>query len=716
MQEPTGGTVEGVVERVVFSNEESAWSVVRLLTSDQRTITVVGNLLGVQPGESLRVQGEWVQDRRFGEQFKASSYLPLQPSTIEGIRRYLGSGLVEGIGEAMAGRIVDHFGLETLEVLEQTPKRLTEVAGIGGVRAGRISDAWQRQRQIKEVMLFLHSHGITPRLAARILQHYGQGAVAALREDPYRLAYDLHGVGFRIADRVAAEIGIERDSPKRAAAGVLHALHETSDNGHVHALRDELIAAAGELLQQPRALVEDGLATLRRADRVVIEDDAVYLPHLFQDEVATAVRLRHIAETAPRPVQIDPERALTWYEGRCGIELAAAQRTALKDAFREKLLVITGGPGTGKTTIINGIVQILELKKCRILLAAPTGRAAKRMQEMTGREAKTIHRLLEYNPHKRGFMKDRRDPLEADLVIVDETSMIDLRLFRNLLEAVPDDCRLILVGDSDQLPSVGPGSVLRDLILAGLCSVVQLQQIFRQEQGSWIVSNAHRVRAGEMPIVSGADDEESDFYFIERGDPESIQATVEELFRRIPRRFGCRPADMQVLTPMQRGELGAVQLNARLQELLNPGSGGLQRGSRVFRRGDRVVQVRNDYQLDVFNGDLGTVLEVDAEEGMLTADFDGREVRYEPGDLDQLIHAYAMSIHKSQGSEFPVVIVPLHTQHFVLLRRNLLYTAITRGKRLVCIVGSQRALELAVRTHEADERRSRLVPRIRALA
>lgn len=716
MERAADGTVEGVVERVVYTNEENAWSVIRVVDAEKRLITVVGNLLGVQPGETVRVHGEWVQDRRFGEQFKATTYVPLQPSTVEGITRYLGSGLVEGIGEAMAGRIVEHFGVETIEILEESPARLTEVAGIGRVRAGRISEAWQRQRQIKEVMLFLHSHGITPRLAARILQQYGQGAVAALRDDPYRLAYDLHGVGFKIADRVAAEIGIERDSPKRAAAGVLHTLHEVSDNGHVYALRDELLAAASDLLELSLDAVQSGLEILRRAERVVLEDEAVYLPHLFQAEIGTAVHLHQIATTQPKPVQIDPERALLWYEQQCGIELAFAQRTALKNSFHEPLLVITGGPGTGKTTIINGIAQILELKRCEILMAAPTGRAAKRMQESTGREAKTIHRLLEYNPHKHGFQRDRENPLDADLVIVDETSMIDLRLFRSLLDAIPPQCRLILVGDSDQLPSVGPGSVLRDLILSRICPVVQLNQIYRQEEGSWIVANAHRVREGAMPMVSGSDEEASDFYFIERDEPDAILATIDQLFQRIPRRFQCPTQDVQVLTPMQRGDLGAVQLNMRLQQLLNPGTGGLQRGSRVFRRGDRVVQVRNDYQLDVFNGDLGVVTAVNSEAGDLTVNFDGREVRYEPADLDQLIHSYAMSIHKSQGSEFPIVVVPLHTQHFVLLRRNLLYTAITRGKKLVVIVGSRRALELAVRTHEADERRSRLVARLSALS
>jgi exodeoxyribonuclease V alpha subunit len=721
-------TLEGVLERVTYANEENAWSVVRLaVPGRQELVTAVGNLLGVQPGESLRLRGVWTTDRKYGEQFRAEGYVTVKPATLVGIEKYLGSGLVRGIGKVMAQRLVEAFGLSTLEVIEQSPERLREVEGIGPVRTARIGKAWVEQKQIRDVMVFLQSHGVSTTFAVKIYKRYQDRAIAVVKENPYRLAIDIFGIGFKTADRIAGQLGISPQAPERAEAGVLHVLGELSGEGHVCYPRARLVDAAAALLEIDPAVVEQALRALVEAGQVVetpfldakgetgerTGDRAVYLASLYRAESGVAELARELLGRAVRPVAIDVEKAIAWFEGRQGIALAPEQREAVRRAVTRKLLVITGGPGTGKTTLVNGIIQILEKKGRRILLAAPTGRAAKRMAETTGREARTLHRLLEFDPKTMGFLRDRERPLEADMVVVDEASMIDTVLAYNLLKAVPPACQLVLVGDVDQLPSVGPGNVLQDVIRSGAADVVRLAHIFRQAEKSLIVVNAHRVNHGELPRLAppGA---AADFFFVEKGEPEEILETVKLLVKeRIPEKFGLDPVrDVQVLTPMHRGLLGATSLNAELQALLNPQGASLVHGSRLLRAGDKVMQIRNNYDLEVFNGDIGRVASVDEAERTLSVEFEGRAVTYEPGDLDELVLAYACSIHKSQGSEYPCAVIPVHTQHYVMLQRNLLYTAITRARKLVVLVGSRRALAIAVKNDETQARFTQLAARL----
>ncbi|MDP9001076.1 MAG: ATP-dependent RecD-like DNA helicase [Myxococcota bacterium] len=721
---PTGGgpaltTVEGVLERVTFSNDENAWSVVQLEVQGRRDlVTCVGNLLGVQPGESLRLSGHWVTDKKYGEQFRVESYVTVEPATLVGIEKYLGSGLVRGVGKVMAERLVGHFGMETLEVIDQQPARLTEVDGIGPVRSERITKAWVEQRQIKDVMVFLQSHGVSTTYATRIYKQYRDRSIAVVRENPYRLATDIMGIGFKSADKIAERLGIGPTSPLRAEAGVLHVLATLSDEGHVYVPRPRLLSAAVEVLTIDPPIIETAIGALAADERVVIEplpsgDEAVYLKPLHTAEAVSAGRIRMLLGSESRSIRIDIERAIAWFETQQDIQLADEQKEAIRKAATSKLLVVTGGPGTGKTTLVNGVIRILEKKARRILLAAPTGRAAKRMAETTGREAKTIHRLLEFNPKKFGFDRDASNPLEADLVILDEASMIDTVLAYHVLKALPLHCQLVLVGDIDQLPSVGPGSVLGEIIRSGVADVVRLRHIFRQGSESLIVVNAHRVNEGLMPELP-SEGSKADFFFIERKEPEEIVATLKALVRHhIPHKFGLDPVtDIQVLTPMQRGLLGVAGINAELQTLLNPSGESLVRGNRSFRQGDKVMQVRNNYDLAVFNGDIGRIEKIDSTEQQVLVIFDGRTVTYDYGDLDELVLAYACSIHKSQGSEYPCVIIPLHTQHFVMLQRNLLYTGLTRGKRLVVLVGSKRALAIAVKNNSNEERCTMLADRL----
>ena len=726
--------IEGVLERVTYVSEESGWSVVRLqVPGRDGLVTAVGSMLGVQPGESLRLTGRWVLDRKYGEQFRVESYLTVKPATLVGMERYLGSGLVRGLGQVMASRLVKRFGLETLDIIEHEPWRLTHVRGIGPKRRARILDAWQEHREIKEVMLFLQSHGISTTFAVKIFKRYGQQAISLVKENPYRLAEEIHGIGFLTADRIATNMGIEPTAPQRAEAGVLHVLGELSGEGHIFCPREALVQRAAQMLDVPPENIEEALCALARRERLVLEQlseedpaapppgEAAYLASLHTAETGVAARLQTIIETGALPLEIDAEQAVAWFEEHQQIALAARQREAIRRACSSKALVITGGPGTGKTTIVNGILSILSRKKRRILLCAPTGRAAKRLQETTGQKASTIHRLLEFNPQKMRFERGPASPLPADVVVVDETSMVDMVLFYSLLKAVPDQCQLVLVGDVDQLPSVGPGNVLRDLIRSGAPDVVRLTEIFRQAQASLIVVNAHRINEGQMPRVAETGSEDSgkeppDFYFIEREEPEAVLATLKEVVqRRIPRRFGLDPVrQLQVLTPMHRGLLGSRNLNAELQGLLNPRGESLVRGSRLYRVGDKVLQLRNNYDLRVFNGDIGQVVAVDAVERQLTVRVEGREVVYGASDLDDLVLGYACSVHKAQGSEYPAVVLPLHTQHYPMLQRNLLYTGITRVKRLVVLVGSRRALKIAVNNSEVRRRWSWLAQRLAA--
>ncbi len=720
-EEPDHLTLEGQVLRVVYSNDNEGWAVIRFLPSDQTAqVTAVGSLFGIQAGERLRVTGRWQQNPKFGQQFQVDSYLSLMPSTRQGIEKYLGSGLISGIGPVMAARLVERFGLETLEVIEHHPDRLQDVPGIGVQRAERIREAWSQQKGIREVLVFLQSYGVTANQAAKIYRQYGPRTVATIRADPYRLAEDIFGFGFQTADRIAARLGIDRDARARIKAGILHTLSRAENHGHVYLPQEGLIEDTVDLLQISPALVVDALEKLGLQRRIIAEPDgprgevAVYRPKLYEAEVTIAERLRRVLDhRRSRPLaEKELQQRLTDFEERQSIAFSELQKSAIHRSMGESALVITGGPGTGKTTLIQAVVDLHASQDRRILLAAPTGRAAKRLQEATGVEARTLHRLLEFEPKGMTFQRNRNRPLEADLVIVDEASMLDCWLASHLFEALPAECRLVLVGDVDQLPSVGPGRVLADLIRSQKVPVVRLREVFRQAARSLIVENAHRIRRGQMPRLET--DESVDFYFIERDRPEAILETIEYLIgERIPKSLGFDArCDIQVLCPMRRGQLGVEALNESLQALLASDRAPVENTRGRLREQDRIMQIRNNYDLEVFNGDIGHVVGPGADDETLSVDFDGRHISYPVADLDQLTLAYASSIHKAQGSEYPCVVIPLHTSHFIMLQRNLLYTAVTRGRRLVIVVGERRALAQAVRNDRQQIRFTRLVERL----
>jgi exodeoxyribonuclease V alpha subunit len=719
----------GQIELVNFTNAETGFTIARVRVEGRdHPVTVVGTLLAPVPGEVLEMEGEFTHHPRFGEQFKVERFTTTVPATVHGIRRYLGSGLIKGLGPVMAGRIVDRFGNETLDVIDRQIERLAEVEGIGPKRIALLSEAWRAQREIREVMLFLQSHGVGTGYAVRIFRRYGGRAAALVRENPYRLATEIEGIGFLTADRIAEKIGFPRDAPMRVAAGILYVLQGLAEEGHVFFPEGALSERVRESLAVGPDLIAEGLRSLAAAQQLVIEaalpdaagaaagERAVFLAGLYRCELQAAAKLKALLEVPARPPALDAEKALAWVERRLAIELSENQREAVRAAAGKKLLVITGGPGTGKTTIVTAILKIFLHLRARVLLAAPTGRAAKRLSEATGQEARTIHRLLEYHPQRGGFQRDEQNPLDGDLLIVDEASMIDTLLAHHLLKAVPPAARLVLVGDVDQLPSVGPGSVLADIIDSGAVPVVRLTDIFRQASRSRIVVNAHRINEGLMPEpgAGAAEDPGQDFFFIEREDPEQALAVILDLVtRRIPRRFGFDPmSEIQVLTPMHRGVVGASNLNRRLQAALNPGEGGVARGELVFRPGDKVMQVRNNYDKEVFNGDIGRIGTVAMDRRELTVLFDGRELTYDFAELDEIVLAYAVSVHKAQGSEYPAVVFPVLTQHYLLLQRNLLYTAVTRARRLAVIVGTRRALTLALKSTRRTRRFTRLRARL----
>lgn len=706
-------TLEGVLDRLVFTGETSDFVVARLTVRGRSDpVTVVGNLPEPHPGENLVLKGQWEFDKKFGEQFRFQEAQASAPSTVRGIEKYLSSNLIKGIGPQMAARITAVFGERTLDVIEERPEDLLKVPGIGRVRAQKISEAFREQKNIREVMLFLQTHGVSPTYALKIFKKYGKAAVEVVTRNPYCLATDIRGIGFRSADRIAGSLGIDMRSPLRAAAGILHVLDEMQTEGHVYFPLQKLLDKARDLLGIDVRILEVALKALSQSRQVTLEDDRVYPSVMADRENSVAERIRDLI-AAPRllpPIKVDA--AVTWVEGRTGITLSSAQKRAIADALEHKVLIITGGPGTGKTTLLQSLIGILEAKRLRVALAAPTGRAAKRLSEATGREAKTLHRLLEYAPGGAGFQRGVGNPLDADIVVVDEVSMVDISLMHYLLCAVPSQATLLLVGDADQLPSVGPGNVLADLIDSGKIHVVRLETVFRQARTSLIVTNAHLVNQGNMPINQISGDGLTDFYLIERDDPDDALRILKEMVvRRIPDRFGLSPLDdVQILSPMHKGTLGTENLNRELRGMLNP-SGLPLRGDR-FRVGDRVMQARNNYDKEVFNGDVGKIVSFDSEWAEAVVEFEGRAVTYHASEMDEMILAYAVTVHKAQGSEYPAVIIPVTTQHYVLLRRNLLYTAMTRGKRLVIIVGSPRALKMAVENRIVEPRYTGLAEKI----
>ncbi len=700
--------LEGTLETLTYRNEQTGYSVARLQVAGlPGQVTVVGTLHDPVVGQTLQLSGEWQNHPRYGRQFRIETSRSSSPATSEGIERYLGSGLIKGIGPELARRIVARFGTDALRVLDEEPRRLAEVPGIGPSRLAALNEAWKAQRGLREVMLFLQSHDIGTANAWRIYRQYGAEAVQRIRENPYRLAEEVYGIGFRTADRVAASLGLARDSPARCQAGLLFALGQAE--GHTCLPEGELLKRAAALLELPEERLAEGLRELAASGRVVVEEAGVYLPALHAAEAGIALLLRRLASAPRAALSSDPEKDIARAQTRLELTLDPPQAEALAAALREKVLVLTGGPGTGKTTILRALVAALSGK--RVLLAAPTGRAAKRLEESSGLEARTIHRLLEYDRRTGGFRKGPSEPLDCDLLIVDETSMVDTLLMYQLLRALPAGAGLLLVGDADQLPSVGPGNVLRDIIASGKVAVRELTHIFRQAAASRIVTNAHRIRAGRMPEADG-----EDFYFIEQESPQKAAEIILQLVtERIPRRFGLNPLeDIQVLSPMHKGEVGVENLNRLLQAALNPGAAGLQRGPRRLCVGDRVLQLRNDYEKEIFNGDIGRIRSLDPDSQEAEILFDGRPVRYEPAELDEVALAYAVSVHKAQGGEFPAVVVPVMTQHYVLLQRNLLYTAVTRGRRLVVLVGTRRALHIALSKAGAGARFTGLTRRLQA--
>jgi exodeoxyribonuclease V alpha subunit len=710
----TAEALAGLVERVTFHNEDNGFCVLRVKVRGHRDlVTVTGHAASIAAGEFVQMNGIWTNDRTHGLQFRASFLKASPPTTLEGIERYLGSGMIRGIGPVYAKKLVRSFGEAVLDLIEQQPDRLREVAGIGPKRAARIVSGWAEQKVIREIMLFLHANGVGTSRAVRIYKTYGVDAVRVISENPYRLARDIRGIGFLTADAIAEKLGIEKTAMIRVSAGIGYALAEAMDEGHCGLPVEELLRHTEKLIEVPAVLIETALALELEAGDVVADtldgERCVFLAGLYRAEQIIATRLHALSVNPPSWPVIDATRAIPWVERKTGLALAETQVDAVRLAVSAKVLVITGGPGVGKTTLVRSILRILMAKGVQVALCAPTGRAAKRLSESTGLEAHTIHRLLETDPKTGTFKRGQDHPLDCDLLVVDEASMVDVLLMRSLLMALPDTAALLVVGDVDQLPSVGPGQVLADIIASDAVPVVRLTEVFRQAAESRIIVNAHRINRGQMPELEAR--EGSDFFFVDAGEPEDVVRKVLAVIGdRIPKAFGLDAVgDVQVLCPMNRGGAGARALNVALQAALNPpGEVSVERFGSIFCPGDKVMQVTNDYDRDVYNGELGLIRAVDPGEGELTVDFHGRSVAYGFGELDELVLAYATTIHKSQGSEYPAVVIPLTTQHYTMLARNLLYTGVTRGKRLVVLVGQRRALAIAVKNHGGRRRWSKL--------
>ena len=732
----TGGVeiVEGTIRSVVYHNDENGYTVLHVEIPSEfelahnPEITIVGKAQAVWEGEDVKAEGRWVTDKVHGRQFKAETLTCIAPRSLKGIERYLASGLIKGVGKVLAKRIVDTFGEETMNVLSHQSGRLREVPKLGSAKIRQIRESWLQNETLRENMIFGQTYGISIIKMTKIVRKYGPDAIAIVKQDPYKLCRDIWGIGFATADKIALSVGIPKDSPLRARASISYTLEtEAEDGGHCWTYENDLLLHANELTGIPTETLGVALEAEIEEGRVVAEGQCspdslvacsprrIYLKALYYSERDVARRVRAILGTPRAFAPIDAEKAIGWWQSRAGFELAPRQRQALENSLRSKFSIITGGPGVGKTTIIRALVEIYGMKRLKVVLAAPTGRAAKRMAESVGAPAQTIHRLLKWNPVTNKFTFNAENRLEGDVFIFDETSMIDIRLACDLLSALPDSAMVVWVGDTDQLPSVGAGSVLGDLIRSGVVPSTRLDFIFRQDTTGLIVTNAHHVNAGEpLEIRQG----ESDFYFMRCEDPETcVKRAIEFMMTRIPRKFGMDPLeDVQVLVPMRKNVLGTDNLNVELQKALNPHGDAIVRGGTMFRTGDRVMQLRNNYDKDVYNGDVGFVKAVNADDRSMVVNFDGRPVKYDAGDLDELVLAYAMTIHKSQGSEYPAVIVIMHTQHYVMLQRNLLYTAITRGRKLVLLMGVPYAIDQAIKTNAVRERRTSLADRLKTCA
>lgn len=699
-----------VIERITFQNPENGYSVMKVKVKGYNDlVTLVGNLLEVPVGSVLLCEGDWKVDKRFGSQFVCQSWEEVMPATAYGIEKYLGSGLVKGIGPKFAQLIVRQFGLDTIEVIETDIQRLYEVPGIGKKRVEKIRESWEKQKDIKNVMLFLQGYGVSTAYAAKIYRQYGKDSIDKVKENPYRLADDIWGIGFKTADGIANKMGYEKNDIRRCQSGIIYTLNQLANEGHVFAEEEQLVKAALDLLEAEEEPIRAALTNMIQTEEVKMEEEAIYLPPFYFAEVGTANRLLALVEGQEKELFIRP-MDLQALSKETGVEYDEVQLQAIEEAVRSKVMVLTGGPGTGKTTTTQGIIAALKHMGIRILLAAPTGRAAKRMSEATGMEAKTIHRLLEFNP-KDGYKRNEENPLEGDALIVDECSMIDIILMNSLMKAVPRSMRVVFVGDIDQLPSVGAGNVLRDLIDSEKIPVVRLTRIFRQAQTSRIVMSAHAINQGRFPDTSNG--KATDFFFIQQEDAEKTAEEIVNLVKnRLPKAYSQKTSQIQVLTPMQRGVVGAANLNMALQNALNPCPTALNRGGYSFRQGDRVMQLRNNYDKEVFNGDLGYIESVDTEERTLLVNFEDRLVEYEASELDELTLAYATTIHKSQGSEYPIVVMPVLMTHYVMLQRNLIYTGITRAKKICVLIGSKKALSFAIRNMSVLKRNSKLKERL----
>jgi len=709
--------IKGTVKRLVYHNEENGFVIARvnLQEPEQKEATVVGKVAAISIGETYQFKGKWNLDSRYGLQFNFDDYKIILPTTLEGVRRYLGSGLIKGVGPSTANRIVDHFGEKTLEIIEEYPEKLNEVEGIAQKRIELIKKSWQEQKEIKRVMLFLQSYRITTGYAVKIFKQYGTKAIERLKENPYCLVDDIFGIGFKIADKIAQNLGIAKDSPSRIRAGIKYCLNENAGQGHCFVNKDTVAQMTAELMGITEEQVERECAVLNHSKEIIIQNEQIWLPIYFHAEKEVSQKIADLIRFPQQLIQIDIDQKIEQLEKKYHIIFAREQKLAIKEVLLHRVLILTGGPGTGKTTTTIGLIELFEDLGLKIVLAAPTGRAAKKLSEATRRTAKTIHRLLAYNPRQRAFTKNEQNPLRTDVIILDEVSMIDILLMQHLLKAVTEDTFLILIGDIDQLPSVGPGNLLKDMIDSGVIPVIRLTHIFRQKEKSLIVVNAHRVNQGKYPVLNGK--EERDFFFLKEEDPEQAAAKIIQLCTtRLPRKYHIDPVrDIQVLTPMYKSAVGADQLNQLMRNALNPAGKSVKYGHQQYKINDKVMQIRNNYDKEIFNGDIGNIREIDYEEQVVKVIFYHRMVEYDFSELNELVLAYAITVHKSQGSEYPVVIIPMLTQHFLLLQRNLLYTAITRAKKMVIIVGTNKALWIAIKNNKTVKRNTFLKERLRQL-